>query len=40
MAAGDVNKSIPVQIMHTFLLFYTNCAHAILIPVRVLLHTY
>ena len=40
MAAGDVSRSIPVQIMHTFLLFYTNCVHAILIPVRVSLCTY
>ena len=37
MAASDPNQTIPVQIMHVFLLFHTNFANAILIPVRVLL---
>ena len=35
MAAGEDSQTIPVQVMHVFL-FYANCEHAILIPVRVL----
>ena len=37
MAAGDTSQTIPLQIMHVFLLLYTNCAHEIWVPVRVLL---
>ena len=37
MAADDTSQTTPVQITQVPLLFYTNCAYAILIPVRVLL---
>ena len=30
------SQTTPIKIMHVFVFFYTNCKHAILIPVRVL----
>ena len=39
MAAGNASQTIPVQIMNVFMLSCsTQIMHAILIPVRVLLH--
>ena len=35
MAAGKASQTTPEQITHVFLLFYTNCAHAILVPVMI-----
>ena len=33
MTAGDASQTTPDQIMYVFLLFYTNCVHAILNPI-------
>ena len=33
MTTGDASQTTPEQIMYVFLLFYTNCVHAILIPI-------